>query len=184
MVAIFDRDKALIPGVDVDIRTGEYHSMSVSAPSRAVQDGSMRSDHLIRNLDELTVSWEISNVDGFGSKGQRATTVFNELRNQLSQRKTYQVLTKHFLYPSMVITNVDTENSGIYNGRLLGTISFREYNEVELATVKVSTKQVNSGATGSTEKTASSQIDQGRVDGEAVSAETPQQKSLLGQIFS
>lgn len=179
MVAIFSKKNVLIPDVPVDIKTGEYHSMSVSAPSRAVQAGSLRSDHLIRNLDELTVAWEISNVDELGSRGQRAATIFNELRNQLGQRKTYEVLTKHYLYPSMVITNIDMENTGVYNGRLLGTISFREYKEVELATVRINTKQVNAGPTGSTDKTASSQVDQGRVDGEVVE----QRGSLLSQLF-
>ena len=183
MVAIFTNQSVLVPGVEVDIRTGEYHSMSVNSPNRAVQAGSLRSDHLIRNLDELTIAWEISNVDQLGSRGERAKTVFNELRNQLGQRQTYEVLTKHFLYPSMVITNIDMENSGTFNGRLLGTISFREYNEVELATVNVSTGQVNDGTTGSTSKTAPSQVDQGRVDGEAVDTSSAESRSLLSQLF-
>lgn len=180
MVAIFSKKTVLIPDVPVDIKTGEYHSMSVDAPSRAVQAGSLRSDHLIRNLDELTVAWEVSNVDEIGSKGQRATTVFNELRNQLNQRRTYEVLTKHFLYPSMVITNIDVENTGTFNGRLVGTVSFREYNEVELASVKINSQQVNAGPTGTTDKTASSQVDKGIVAGEEVAGES---RSLLSQLF-
>lgn len=185
MVAIFSKKTVLIPDVPVDIKTGEYHSMSVTSPSRAVQSGSPRNEHLIRNLDELTVAWEVSNVDEIGSKGQRATTVFNELRNQLGQRQTYEVLTKHFLYPSMVITNIDVENTGTFNGRLMGTISFREYNEVELASVKVSSQQVNAGPTGVTDKTASSQIDKGLVAAEEVITDeaTEERRSLLSQLF-
>ena len=179
-LAIFSKDTILIPNVPVDIKEGEYHSRSYSVPTRAVQAGSLRTDTIIRNLDELTVSFQISNADTFGSRGDRAATIFQELERQGDLRQSFEVVTKHKLYKDMVIADISAENKGTFNGVLVGSVTFVEYPEVELATVQVSTKTINSGTSGTTKQTASSQVDAGKVEAPDVT----NNQSFLSQIAS
>lgn len=160
--AIFSKTDTIIPDVPIDVRTGEYHGLSASAPSRAVQSGVYRSDHLIIDLDTLSISFEMGNIDEIGSGGQRATTFFQDIRAAAKSQQTFKVLTKHHLYPSMVITAVDVENSGTFNGRLIGTVSFQEYIETELAETRLSQKKIKKTA-NKTDKTAPDQVDKGVV---------------------
>lgn len=176
MVAIFNTGNVeLVANVPVDQITAEFHSASANPTTFAVESGAQLSDHIILDPETVEVNWMISNLDdGFTAYGTRAATNFEKIKNALSSRQLYDVVTRHYLYKNMVMTSISAETTSPFIGQLVGRVSFQKFNQatIEAATIE----QLSSSA----KKTAGKQVDAGKVEA-AVNEET--NKSFLKQIF-
>ena len=160
MVAIFNSGNVeLVANVPVDQITAEFHSASASPTTFAVETGAQLSDHIILDPETVEVNWMISNLDdGFTAYGTRAATNFEKIKNALSSRQLYDVVTRHYLYENMVMTSISAETTSPFIGQLVGRVSFQKFNQatIEAATIE----QLSSSA----QKTASKQVDSGKVE--------------------
>ncbi len=174
-VALFGgNDLILLEGAEVDGKLGEFHSFSAAPTNFAIEDGANSTDHIVEQPDKLQVKWIMSNLDAQGSSyGNRAALLLETLRSRIKARKLWQVVTRHRLYPSMAVVDVQAEHTGPFTGALRGTISFQEVPKDKLERVKVPAAQVK-------RKAASSQVNSGRVEPKEPTAP---QRSVLSQIF-
>lgn len=171
-IALFGgTDLVIVEGAEVDGRLGEFHTFSAQATTYATESGALVSDHVAEQPDQLSVSWIVSNLDAQGSSyGTRAANVLDALRTRLKARKRWQVVTRHRLYPSMVIVGVTAENVGPFTGALRGRITFQEVPEVALERVTLPASRVG-------RKGAASKVEAGRQQPQPI--ESP---SLLRQL--
>lgn len=172
-VALFSgSDLVIVDGAEVDGRTGEFHTFAAQATTYATESGALVSDHVTEQPDQLSISWVISNLDAPGaSYGTRAAAVLNTLRDRIKGRKRWQVVTRHRLYPSMVITGITAENVGPFTGALRGRITFQEVPAVALERVTLPAAKV-------TKPSAASKVNAGRQQPQP--ADSP---SLLRQLL-
>ena len=175
MVAIFNSgDIELVANVPVDQITGEFHSASANPTSFAVESGAQLSDHIVLDPDTVEISWMISNIDdGFTAYGTRAATDFEKIKNALSSRQLYDVVTRHYLYTDMVMTSIGAETTSPFIGQLVGRVAFQKFNQVSIEAVTI--EQLSSSA----QQTAGKQVDAGKVEA-AANEET--NKSFLKQL--
>lgn len=156
---IFSGDK--ITEFPADVVTSEDHSLTGTVSSFAMENGVQRSDHAVLNPDEITISFELSNNEDNGDElGTRAGLLFDTLRAARKSRDLFDVLTKHRLYEQMIISDIQANHSGPFTGRLICAVTFIEFPETELAETVVPEGVLKSEIN----KTASSQVDAGRVD--------------------
>lgn len=157
-----------------DVVTSEDHSFTGQISSFAMENGSRRSDHIIINPDEVSISFEQNNQEEGGSEfGTRAANLLETLKKARQDRELYEVVTRHFAYQNMAIADIQASHSGPFTGRLISTVRFVEFPEVELASVELPESIVQAPV----QKTASSQVDSGRIDGEE-----PNQSTLSSLI--
>jgi hypothetical protein len=169
----------IVANIEIDQRTGEYHSASAQKTKFATESGSNRSDHIILDDDKVELTFVIENKDDdLTAYGTRAAVQFEKLKNALRERKLFDVVTRHYLYTSMVLLNISAENTSPFSGRLTGRVSFEKFNETSIDVVEIPAKQLN----GTAKQSASSSIDSGRQEPESVNPD--QQSSLLNQLFS
>lgn len=177
-VALFSGNGlVLLDGIEVDGRTGEFHSFQAQPTAFAIESGASAADHIIEQPDTLEVAFVMSNLDDVGSSyGNRAAVLVDSLRAKIKSRELFQVVTRHRLYPSMAITAVRLEHVSPFAGGLRGRISFQEVNRDRLDRVKLPVSRVPR------RKTAASQTDSGRVE---AAAPTPaqRQRSVLSQVL-
>jgi len=174
-VALFGGNNLiLIEGAEVDGKQSELHGFSAAPTNFAIEDGSNSTDHIVEQPDKLTIKWVMSNLDDQGaSYGNRAALLLETLRLRIKERKLWQVVTRHRLYPSMAVVDVQAEHTGPFTGALRGTIGFQEVPLDKLERVKVPAAQVK-------RKSASSQVNSGRVEPKEPTAP---QRSVLSQLF-
>lgn len=174
-VALFaGSDVTLVKGTEVDVRIGEFHTFQAQPTGFAIESGAYSADHIVGQPDGLAISWAISNLDEDGqSYGNRAATVLETLRTRLKDRKLYDVVTRHRLYPSMAVVSVTAENTGPFNGALRGRIQFQQVPKDLLERVKVPAAKVKA-------KSAATKVDAGRVQPAPVVAPP----SLIKQILN
>lgn len=146
-----------------DVVTSEDHSFTGQISSFGMENGSRRSDHIILNPREVSISFEQNNQEnGSGSDlGTRAANLLETLEKGRQDRELYEVVTRHFLYQDMAIADIQASHTGPFTGRLTITVRFKEFPEVVLASVEVPERILDN----SVQKTAGSQDDAGRVDG-------------------
>lgn len=161
----------LLVGVPVDLILNESHNSSAYATEMPIEDGTVITDHIHLNPDIVVIDVEMSNVDFFGARGERARTALAAFRSQLKMRGIYQVMTHHHFYPSMALTNISADNEAPFGGRLLMMLEFTEINrtrlEISAAPESSVSNGANSGGVGSRDdvsKTASSTVNAGRQD--------------------
>ncbi|MPW32024.1 hypothetical protein F9L16_24065 [Agarivorans sp. B2Z047] len=139
-----------------DVVTSEDHNLSSQVSHFAMETGARRSDHIIFNPDEVTISFELSNQNNDGDElGDRAARLYESLRNAYLSRDLYDVVTRHFLYQSMVIANVRATQSGPFQGRLVASVLFKQFDEIQLSTITIPEGRLEDGY----KKTASSSTD-------------------------
>lgn len=182
-IAIFggnDGVRIISDGPEVDVKTGEYHTLSATPTRFTIESGANASDHIIENPDGLEVTWAISNTDSFGSSyGNRAANVLDSLRALIKRRALYQVVTRHRLYESMAIEAVTADHIGPFTGALRGRIIFSEVPVRPLERAEVPESMLDP----SVSKTASSGTQGGRVEPKVPSpADAQRGGSLLSQI--
>lgn len=156
---IFSGDK--ITEFPADVVTSEDHSLTGTVSSFAMESGVIKSDHVVLNPDEVVISFELSNNEDNGDElGTRAGLLFDTLRAARKSRSFFDVLTKHRLYENMVISDIQANHSGPFTGRLICAVTFKEFPIVVLAETVVPEGILKSEIN----KTASSEVDDGRVD--------------------
>ena len=160
-VSIFSRGQPEIIDVDVDLRSGEFHNAEAEVTTIPIEDGSLVSDHIINQPDELEIAAEVGNFDGNDSQtiGERAKTAWQELKRLKNDRGVYEVLTQHELYTSMAITSLSGEHVAPYKGRILLRCGFRKLDLTQLTVVAIPESQLDPEV----QKSASSEVDAGRV---------------------
>ena len=160
-VSIFSRGQPAIIGVDVDLRSGEFHGSDADVTMIPIEDGSVISDHIILLPDEVEISAEIGNFDGNDSKslGERAKTAWQELKRLKNARGVYELLTQHELYTDMAIVHLGAEHVAPYKGRLILRCGFRKVNRTQLTVVAISESELSADV----QKAASSEVEGGRV---------------------
>lgn len=180
-VSLFSgNEQILLDGIEVDVKTGEFHSFSASVTQFAIESGAIAADHIVEQPATLEIPFKISNRDEAGrSYGTRAATIFSSLEQRLRRRQLYEVVTRHRLYPSMAIVSLKMENVSPFTGAISGRISFQEVNRDRLNRVRLPVARVPR------KRTASSQQDAGRVDGKTPTDADKKntRASLLSQIF-
>lgn len=176
-IALFGgNDLVLIDGVEVDTRVGEFHSFAAQPTNFAIESGATAADHIVEQPDQLEIAFVMSNLDEPGSSyGNRAAVLTDALRSRLKRRELWEIVTRHRLYPSVAITSIRLEHTGPFSGALRGRISFQEVNRDRLTRVKLP-------ASRTPRKTASSQVDAGRVEPKTPTP-AEKQRSGLAQIF-
>ena len=173
-VALFGgTDLVIIEGAEVDCRSGEFHTFGAQASTFAIESGAVITDHIIEQPDAVSISWVISNLDEQGSSyGTRAANALDALRTRIKSRKLWQLVTRHRLYPSVVILGVTAENIGPFTGALRGKINFQEVVLVPLDRVKLPASKVKN-------KSAATKVEAGRQE-----PQPPKNESLWHQVFN
>jgi hypothetical protein len=159
-IALFGGDDfILLDGIEVDAKTGEFHSFEAAPTSYAIEGGAVTSDHIVELPDRLEVSFILSNFDEDGSSyGNRAANALDNLRDRIKKRALYEVVTRHQIYPSMAVTSLRAEHSGSFSGAIRGHISFVEVQKDRLQRVRLAEVRVPR------KKTAAADKDAGRVE--------------------
>lgn len=187
-VALFSGNNLQVfsDGPEADDKTGEFHTFSSLPTTFTIENGATAADHIVELPDGLEVSWVISNLDEQGqSYGNRAATFLDALRTKIKARRLYEVVTRHQLYPSMAIVSVMADHVGPFSGGLRGRIIFQEVPRSTLERATVPESMLSS----SVSKTASTQTNGGRVEGQ-VPSDADKQKaasanpSVLSQILT
>lgn len=173
-VALFGgTDLVVLEGAEVDGRIGEFHTFQAQASNFTIESGALSTDHIIEQPDTLAISWIVSNLDEQGASfGHRAANVLDGLRARIKDRKVYQVVTRHRLYPSMALTSVTSEHVSPLTGGLRGRLMFQAVNTDLLERVKVPAAKV-------AKKGAATKVEAGRVQPVA----DPATPSLAKQIL-
>lgn len=162
-IAIFSKNQASIIGVPVDVRTGEFHNKTATPSRYATESGDAVSNHIVLDPESVEISAEVSNYDQPGSvQGERAKVVLQNLEASMNARKRYEVLTKHKLYRDMAFIGLTSENTGPFNGRLILRAKFQQMPVGRLSIIQVPASQLPADDGRATNKTASSEIDDGR----------------------
>lgn len=179
-IALFGGNSLILfDGIEIDSRTGEFHSFGAQPTQFAIESGAVAADHIVEQPDTLEIAFVMSNLDEQGrSYGNRAAVLVDALRTRAKRRELFEVVTRHRLYPSMAIVKIDLEHRSPFAGGLRGRIAFQEVNRDTLARVKLPAARV-------ARKSAASQTDAGRVDGKAPTDADKKKAnaSLLNQIF-
>lgn len=174
--AIFEGGK--IKEYLADVVTSEEHNLTSQVSSFAMENGSVRSDHIIFNPEEITISFELNNQENEGNKiGDRATGLYKTLKDAMRSRDLFEVITLHHEYKNMVIADIQAVHAGAFTGRLNCVVRFVEFPEVKLVAGEVP----GSILKNTVEQTASSQVDTGRKEGEEVSNASIAKQLKLGE---
>ena len=185
--AIFNKGTplAFVP----DVVTSEDHKSTSEVSAFAMEDGTVKSDHIILAPDEVTISFELSNREtGLNREvnenkngevsenklGENAKKLFEQLKAARVKRDLLEVVTRHQTYKNMVIKDITANHSGPFTGRLICTVTFKEFPIVTLASVDI--KETTLG--DKHKKTASTEVDSGPVDGKEAS------KTILQKLGS
>ena len=187
-VALFSGNnlEVIVGGPEVDVKTGEFHTFSATPTNFTIESGASASDHIVESPDSLEISWVMSNLDTAGqSYGNRAATLLDALYTKIKARGLYEVVTRHKLYPSMVITQVLADHIGPFSGGLRGRVIFQAVNRRTLDRATIPDTQPEP----SVSKTASTQTNSGRVEATTPTDADKQKaasanRSVLSQIFS
>lgn len=173
-------------GPEVDLKTGEFHTFGAQATNFTIESGAIAADHIIEAPDGLEVTCIMSNLDSNGqSYGNRAATLLDALRKLIKARGLHEVVTRHRIYPSMMIRDVMADHIGPFSGGLRIRVIFQEVNRVTLDRAQIPESQPQAAVS----KTASTQTNSGRVEAQPPTAADKQKAasanpSVLSQIFS
>lgn len=179
-VSIFQQGRIQVAGVDVDLRTGEYHTSESQVTSYAIEDGSVVADHIVETPDVVEIACQVENFDGNGqpAQGRRAKDAFQRLKQLKGERQLVEVVTQHELYTDMAITMVTGAHESPVRGRLTMRARFERLPRVQLQLVTVSEAQLagaNHPSGPAVQKSASGEVDAGR-------QEVNDNRSLLTQV--
>ena len=181
ILGIFSRTLNTLLNIPVDLRLNEFH-VAASTPTRIpIENGSVITDHIIREPDIVTIDVEVSNYDeGAPTLGIRAAAAWQNFKAQLRRRGLYQIITHHEIYDNMALTDLRGENTTPFAGRLVASLVFTEINVVQTSITRIEESNVAS----SVQKTATTEVQGGRVDA-ITSSDNPSRTndSLLQQLF-
>ena len=160
-VGIFsDALLGVVAEIAIDVKKSETHTLNATPTNFAVESGATVSDHIVLNPEKVEISFEISNKDFEGfSYGIRAATIYQIMRQRLQSRSLNTVVTRHHLYTDMALIDLPVENTGPFNGRLIGKMVFQKINRPKLKVVEVPESNLPEG---DIQKTASSTVESGR----------------------
>lgn len=129
----------------VDARVTESHLWSARTTKTAVENAEVISDHVILDPPEITIDFDLNNLGLVG----RITDAANILKQFLESnsavilsttssieltamidliqaRQRVDVVTQHYLYKSMVLVEIDSDNVSPFSGRLRGFLRFQQ----------------------------------------------------------
>jgi len=137
----------VIAGATVDAKPAEQHNLTATPANFAIEDGSTVTDHIVLNPATIEIPWVLSNQDtSFGTTGSsygiRSATLYNVLRENLSSRTLYTVVTRHVLYQNMALVEIPADHTAPKQGTLEGTAKFQQINQPSLQNVKIPTSQL------------------------------------------
>lgn len=133
----------------------EKHKLSFKVSDHPLQDGSTISDHVHRELREVTIEGMFTNhplkplteikqvtfKDNYATsevKSSVANTAlanFNKLKLLANSRKTVRLVCSLEIYPKMVITSIDYERDAKSGSSIRFTMTLRELKTVSLKSV-------------------------------------------------
>lgn len=174
-----------IAQVPVDARMSERHRLSATPSQFALEDNSVVSDHLILNPDTVAITFELNNQDlllpilntslGSGSYGIRSATLYQLLRERLNSRQLFTIVTRHNIYTSMALVELNADHVSPGRGTLRGVAKFQRMRLTSLETVSIPTSQL---AQDGTQYKASSTVPLGS----QVLSDVNSQPNLLDQV--
>ncbi len=151
----------IVANIQVDQRTGEFHTASAQVTNFAVGSSLNRNDHIILAPDTIEIAFVIENNDrdpnqnpsaflgsvsnSFTAYGTRAANEFEKLKGALRKRALFDVVTRHYLYKTMVLVNITADTTSPFSGKLRGRVSFQKYNEMVPEVVDMPASQLNGG---------------------------------------
>lgn len=132
-VSVWRKGDPAVSSVRVDVITVETHKKKATPTQIPLEDGSIVSDHVIIQPNEVTIAFEMSNIDeGQPPVGERAKTAFADLSQLELKRELLEVMTTHELYKDMVLTAIDASNAAPFDGRLVATATFTQISRVKV----------------------------------------------------
>ena len=130
-VAIFSSNAPIQIFVDAVLR--ETHALKATPTRFAIENGSVVSDHIIVEPEEISIEFKLSNLSDEGeiSSGdtlpyQPATTKFAAMRKSLIDRELHEVVTDNHIYENMALVGIDAEREGAQLGSLEGVLQFQQ----------------------------------------------------------
>ena len=182
-ISIFRAGTSQIIGTKVDLRLGEIHTSEAQITAQTVEDGSVISDHIILQPQNVEVIAEINDYDPnifTQGIGEKAKTSWLEFKRQFNNRTLYDLVTTHEIYSNMALRSLIGEHIAPRRGFLTVKLQFTQVSLTQTSIVKIDSRRLKSTGTDKVDKTASSEIDAGTIP-----VETPEdttRKSILARI--
>lgn len=157
--SLFVKDNMGLAGHRFDLFESEEHAMEWKLGDHPLQDGSTISDHVQRQLREVTVKGrfvnrpirdklnnkdkvEVDKIDGSSALTNKALDKFNAVVALADRREPVTLVTSLADYPQMVITSIEASRDGSSGDSIAFTMTLREVETVKLKNaVSVSTWQ-------------------------------------------
>lgn len=141
-----------ISGLPFDLFISEKHKMTFKVGDHPLQNGVTVSDHIQREIREVTIEGMFTNhpmkgyedvskvsISGTGKALQnRALIKFNELTALADKKEPVRLVCSLAVYPKMVITEIDYDRDAKSGSSIRFSMTLREIMTVDLKTAKSS----------------------------------------------
>lgn len=139
----------LIAFIPIDAKLNEGHRPTVTPTSFALEDGAVVTDHAILNPDVLEIDFLITNQDVphtsiASSYGIRSISLFQLFLAMIHKRSLHTIVTKHNIYPNMLLIEAPMDHSAPFSGSLTGKAKFQQISKARLFNVSITVDQLAS----------------------------------------
>lgn len=152
-----NKDVVIYSGSDavLDLKSAvvqsEDHTADNEVVEQTLENGSPMTDHIIIKPDLLEISFVITNVESINGHtqpltGERAKTVWQELKRIRNTRTLLTVLTAHELYEDMAIESLSGSHQAPNRGQLSYTIKLKKVNVTNFNVGKNSSRFFDTGS--------------------------------------
>lgn len=122
-----------------DLILSENHNRSNDITDFNVEDGTIISDHIKKNLENGSLSGLVSNfsLNTFGNIFNRSQDAFNVMEEIMNEQTLVTIVTVLKVYENVGITSVDVVQTSESGESIVLDVTFKQVNVVKLKTVQI-----------------------------------------------
>lgn len=171
----------ILPGVQVRVLSGEYHSLTNQVTQYGVESGKSIADHVIMRPNMLDIRFEMPNSN---NGRQKAADVFHQIAKMRDEREPIIVDTEHARYKNMVIVGFTPDHVAPFKGAIGANVRLSQVGIIgEQSQVEASGGRPEKTLSGDgTNKTGSAAQDSGSVTPNTSRAIRESIQSFLSRI--